>query len=137
MTSTCSGLGDRKVRFWLKYEPHEVKNCVALDFSLDQELTDLIGEYIEVHRPVLVRGSNERWLFPGQHRHFTAPQGLSSQICDIVEKRTGLRGDGSPVPARGRRDAADEISRQLSARCQSARAYRYPNGDGKLWPGDP
>jgi len=66
-------VGGPKGRFWLKYEPHEVKNCVELEFSLDQELTDLIGEYIELHRPVLVRGSNERWLFPGQHRGSTAP----------------------------------------------------------------
>ncbi|MGF9764509.1 site-specific integrase [Microvirga sp. 0TCS3.31] len=84
-------VGGPSGRFWLEYEPHEVKNNVDLQFSFDQELTDLLTEYIEVHRPVLLRGSNEDWLFPGVNGGSKAPHLLSAQIRDLVEKRTGLR----------------------------------------------
>ncbi|QRM33575.1 site-specific integrase [Microvirga sp. VF16] len=84
-------MGGPKGLFWLQYEPHEVKNHVDLEFSFDQELTDLLIEYIELHRPVLLRGSNEDWLFPGANGDFKAPHLLSAQIRNMVERRIGLR----------------------------------------------
>ncbi|PVE21708.1 hypothetical protein DC522_24975 [Microvirga sp. KLBC 81] len=85
-------IGGPKGLFWLRYEAHEVKNHVDLDFMFDAELTALVTEYIEVHRPVLLRGSNERWLFPGvTNGRFKAPHLLSAQIRNMVEQRTGLR----------------------------------------------
>jgi integrase len=85
-------VGGPKGLFWLRYEPHEVKNHVDLEFTFDAELTALVTEYIEVHRPVLLRASNERWLFPGVNNgRFKAPHLLSAQIRNVVEKRTGLR----------------------------------------------
>ena len=77
--------------YWLEYKRHEVKNHVDLEFSFDKELTALITEYVNLHRPVLLRGSNERWLFPGMNGGSKAPHLLSGQIRDTVEKRTGLR----------------------------------------------
>nr|WP_281381395.1 site-specific integrase [Microvirga lupini] len=85
-------VGGPKGLFWLLYEAHEVKNHMDLEFTFDAELTALVTEYIEMHRPVLLRGSNERWLFPGMRRgRFKAPHLLSAQIRNMVEKRTGLR----------------------------------------------
>jgi hypothetical protein len=43
-----------------------VKDRVDLEFPFDQELTDLIDEYVHHFRPSLLRGSNELWLFPGE-----------------------------------------------------------------------
>jgi integrase len=77
--------------YWLEYKRHEVKNHVDLEFSFDTEVTALITEYINLHRPVLLRGSDERWLFPGMNCGSKAPHLLSGQIRDTVEKRTGLR----------------------------------------------
>jgi integrase len=85
-------VGGPKGLFWLQYEAHEVKNHVDLEFTFDAELTALVTEYIEVHRPVLLRGSNERCLFPGVNNGgFKAPHLLSAQIRNMVEQRTGLR----------------------------------------------
>ncbi|MGO4574107.1 site-specific integrase [Microvirga sp. 2TAF3] len=85
-------VGGPKGHFWLQYEAHEVKNHVDLEFTFDAELTALVTEYIEVHRPVLLRGSNKRWLFPGVNNGGSkAPHLLSAQIRNMVEQRTGLR----------------------------------------------
>lgn len=85
-------VGGPKGLFWLHFEAHEVKNHVDLEFTFDAELTALVTEYIEVHRPVLLRDSNERWLLPAMNRgRFKAPHLLSAQIRNMVEKRTGLR----------------------------------------------
>ena len=52
--------------FWLVFPEYDVKNRVRLDFPLDEDTTALIEEYLHEHRPVLLRGSNELWLFPGE-----------------------------------------------------------------------
>jgi integrase len=85
-------VGGPKGLFTLQYEAHEVKNHMDLEFTFDAELTALVAEYIAVHRPVLLHGSNERRLFPGmESTRFKAPHLLSAQIRNVVEQRTGLR----------------------------------------------
>jgi integrase len=78
-------------RFYLHYPEYEVKNRVDLEFSFDSELTKIVSEYIELYRPVLLRGYNERWLFPGLSGRHKAKHLLSMQMCEIILKRTGLR----------------------------------------------
>jgi integrase len=81
--------------YWLRFPDHDVKNRVALEFLLRDPLATLISEYIRDHLPMLARGSNCRWLFPGRgafpgekRRHKSH---LSAQITAIVEKHCGLR----------------------------------------------
>ena len=64
---------------------------IKLEFPLDESVTELIETYLFEHRPVLLRGSNERWLFPGEAGGFKRPSMLSGQITTTVEKATGLR----------------------------------------------
>lgn len=77
--------------YWLVFPDHDVKNRVRLDFPLDTEVTQLIETYIHEHRPVLVRGSNELWLFPGENGSHKTPSMFSDQITKVVLKATGVR----------------------------------------------
>jgi hypothetical protein len=42
-------------------------------------------------RPVLLRGSNEAWLFPGEAGGFKTPNMFSTQITENIQKAIGLR----------------------------------------------
>src|SRR3712207_9145718 len=53
--------------------------------------TALIETYLFEHRPVLLRGSNERWLFPGEAGGFKRPSMFCKQITPTVETATGPR----------------------------------------------
>src|SRR5215211_6265823 len=56
--------------YWLVFPHYDVKNRLKLEFVLDAQVTALIEEYAHDHRPVLLRGSNELWLFPGESGSF-------------------------------------------------------------------
>jgi integrase len=77
--------------YWLVFPHYDVKNRETLQFPLDQRLTDLIDEYIHDFRPVLLRKSNEAWLFPGESGDFKTPNMFSTQITDRIQKAIGLR----------------------------------------------
>jgi hypothetical protein len=77
--------------YWLVFAHYDVKNRVKLEFDLKERLTGLIEEYLHDHRPALMRGSNEPWLFPGEcggHKGLTT---LGTQITDLVQDRVGIR----------------------------------------------
>jgi integrase len=76
--------------YWLVFPDHDVKNHVRLEFPLDRQLTELIDEYVHQHRPVLLRGSNEPWLFPGESRGFKTANMFSTQIAEEIEKTVGI-----------------------------------------------
>lgn len=78
-------------RYLLIFPKYDVKNRVKLEFPLSERLTALIDEYVHHHRPVLLRGQNELWLFPGEAGSFKTPSMFSEQITTAVEKATGLR----------------------------------------------
>jgi integrase len=82
--------GPRKP-YWLVFPDYDVKNRVKLEFPLDESVTELIETYVFEHRPVLLRGANERWLFPGEAGGFKTPNMFSEQITRAVEAATGLR----------------------------------------------
>ena len=77
--------------FWLIFPKYDVKNRIKLEFPLDEHITALIEEYLYEHRPALLRGSNQLWLFPGLEGTHKNPPVLSEQITCAVEKATGLR----------------------------------------------
>jgi integrase len=77
--------------YWLVFPHYDVKNRETLQFPLDRRLTDLIDEYIHDFRPVLLRRSNEAWLFPGESGDFKTPNMFSTQITDRIQKAIGLR----------------------------------------------
>jgi integrase len=75
----------------LVFPHYDVKNRVDLEFPFDEELTAIIDEYIHQFRSILLRGSNELWLFPGENGGSKDAKTLSEQITKRVEKATGLR----------------------------------------------
>lgn len=77
--------------YWLVFSGYDVKNRVRLETIFGDELTELIGKYIHNHLHVLLRGSNEPYLFPGMHGGHKGLATLSSQITKRIQKATGLR----------------------------------------------
>jgi integrase len=77
--------------YWLVFEHYDVKNRVDLEFHFDQTLTDLIDEYVHDFRPVLLRGSNASWLFPGEAGNPKVGIIFSLQITRRIQKVVGLR----------------------------------------------
>ncbi len=77
--------------YWLVFPNYDVKNRVKLEFGLKERLTKLIEEYVHEHRPVLLRGFNEPWLFPGENGRHKTLGTLGDQITDAVWDRVGIR----------------------------------------------
>jgi hypothetical protein len=77
--------------YWLTFPDHDVKNRVRLEYSLEPYLTRMIDEYVHDFRPILLRGRNEDWLFPGQLRGAKSNVLLSGQVTQRIHQATGLR----------------------------------------------
>ena len=77
--------------YWLFFPKYDVKNRRALQFRLDPVVTRIIDEYVFDYRPVLLRGSNDDWLFPGRAGAAKEKISFSTQIVDCVQKASGLR----------------------------------------------
>jgi len=91
-------IGDNLIRpggpetpYWLVFSRYDVKNRIQLETVFDADLTELIDDYIQNHLHVLLRGSNEPWLFPGVNGDHKGLATLSSQITKRIQKATGLR----------------------------------------------
>ncbi len=68
----------------------EVKNQEMLEYELPASTVRLFDLYIHKYRPLLLKGTEEGWLFPGEvhgHKHEVT---LRGQLCGIVKKHTGL-----------------------------------------------
>ncbi len=76
---------------WLVFPDYDVKNRIQLQFPLDAGVSALIDEYVHQHRPVLLRGSNATWLFPGESGGYKTPSMFSGQITAAVAKAVGIR----------------------------------------------
>jgi hypothetical protein len=83
--------GGPQSNYWLKFPKYDVKNNQALQFQLDDVVTAIINEYVHDFRPVLMRGSNADWLFPGESGSHKEKISFSTQIVERVEKSTGIR----------------------------------------------
>jgi len=77
--------------YGLVFSRYDVKNRIQLETVFDAELTELIDDYIQNHLHVLLRGSNEPWLFPGMNGGHKGLATLSVQITNRIQKATGLR----------------------------------------------
>jgi integrase len=77
--------------YWLTFPDYDVKNRVRLEYPLEPYFTRMIDEYVHTYRPILLRGRNEDWLFPGQHRGAKSNVLLSGQLTQRIYQATGLR----------------------------------------------
>jgi len=77
--------------YWLVFPDHDVKNRVRLDYPLEQYLTRVIDEYVHGFRPIVLRGRNDDWLFPGQRGGAKSSILFSGQITQRIYQATGLR----------------------------------------------
>lgn len=77
--------------YWLVFAKYDVKNRVRLETVFGAELTKLVDDYLQNHLHVLLRGSNEPWLFPGPTGSHKRLATLSTQITKLIQKATGLR----------------------------------------------
>jgi hypothetical protein len=77
--------------YWLTFPDYDVKNRVRLEYPLEQYLTRVIDEYVHDFRPIVLRGRNDDWLFPGQHGGAKSDILFSGQITQRIYKATGLR----------------------------------------------
>jgi integrase len=77
--------------YWVTFPDYDVKNRVPLQYPLEQYLTRMIDEYVHDFRPILLRGRNDDWLFPGQHGGSKASTLFSGQITNRIYQATGLR----------------------------------------------
>ena len=83
--------GGPNTPYWLVFAHFDVKNRIDLNFKFDQDLTDLIDEYVHQFRPALLRGSNASWLFPGEAGNPKVAITFSLQITRRIQKAVGLR----------------------------------------------
>jgi Phage integrase family len=77
--------------YWLVFPRYDVKNRVKLEYPLEPSPSRLIDEYIHNFRPVLLRGRNEDWLFPGQRGGAKGKISFGGQITERIYKATGLQ----------------------------------------------
>ena len=77
--------------YWLVFPKEDVKNRVQLQHKILPEIGELIDEYINDFRPILLRKFNGPWLFPGEAGGVKTSRSLSLQVTDRVLKATGLR----------------------------------------------
>jgi hypothetical protein len=77
--------------YWLNFPDYDVKNRMGLQYPLDGYVTNLIDEYAHHFRPILLRGRNEDWLFPGLRQGAKGEVSFSGQITKRIYQQTGLR----------------------------------------------
>jgi Phage integrase family len=77
--------------YWLTFPDYDVKNRVRLEYPLEQHLTRMIDEYVHDFRPIVLRGRNDDWLFPGQRGGAKSDTLFSGQIKQRIYQTTGLR----------------------------------------------
>ena len=69
----------------------EVKNQEMLEYELPESTVQLFDSYMKDYRPLLLKGAEEGWLFPGKvdgHKHQVT---LRGQLIRVVKKHTGLQ----------------------------------------------
>jgi integrase len=83
--------GGPKSNYWLVLPKSQVKNRVNLSYPLTNDVTNLIEDYIQNFWPVLQRGRDEAFLFPGLRNGAKEKISFSGQISRAIQKWTGLR----------------------------------------------
>ena len=80
----------RSAKLFIVIPGEEVKNEEMLEFELPASTVRLFDLYINKYRPLLLNGTEEGWLFPGQVHGHKNEVTLRGQLCQIVKKQTGL-----------------------------------------------
>lgn len=79
------------VRVFITIPEFEVKNGEYLEYELPRHVVILLDAYVATYRPILLKGEDAGWLFPGsidgQHKHEVS---LREILCKAVKKYTGL-----------------------------------------------
>jgi integrase len=83
--------GGPESNYWLTFPDYDVKNRVTLEYPLEQYVTRMIDEYVHDFRPIVLRGRNNDWLYPGQRGGAKASNLFSGQIKNRIYQTTGLR----------------------------------------------
>jgi hypothetical protein len=104
--------GGPEGNYWLKFPKFDVKNRQALQFAFNDKLTKLIDKYVFDFRPVLMKGKNEDWLFPGRSTDHKEKIGFSTTSGHPhCNKRSLIRS-----PRRRRRGRPQHRNNQLPHR---------------------
>lgn len=74
----------------LVVEREETKNREVLDYPLPRQTVAIPDLYLKVHRPALLGGPDNGWLFPGRNGRAKSPDLLSKQIQACIRRHTGL-----------------------------------------------
>jgi len=82
------GRGNGPVQIVIPEE--EVKNGVMLEFELPSRTARLLDRYLTEYRPMLLKGIDEGWLFPGEKGGHKHEMTLRQQIYRAVRRHTGL-----------------------------------------------
>lgn len=77
--------------YWLVFPAQEVKNGVPMEFPLTPETSNLIKDYIHTFRPLLMRGMNHDYLYPGERGPLKAQKTLADQIALRIWNMVGLK----------------------------------------------
>ena len=83
--------GGPDANYWLTFPDYDVKNRVTLEYPLEQRVTRMIDEYVHDFRPILLRGRNDDWLFPGHCGGSKSSILFSGQITQRIYQMTGMR----------------------------------------------
>jgi hypothetical protein len=79
------------LRVFITIPEFEVKNGEYLEYELPAHVVSLLDDYLDTYRPILLRGEDAGWLFPGakegQHKHEVS---LRENLCKAVKRYTGL-----------------------------------------------
>lgn len=75
----------------LVFPDYDVKNNQALEFPLSPSTTALIDDYVAIHRPILMRGHNPDFLFPGDEGGAKGVKTLGEQISKRISAAIGLK----------------------------------------------
>lgn len=79
-----------KDTYHLCFPPQDVKNDVQLEYPLPPAVSEMMGLYLGVFRPRLIRAEST-WLFPGEAKGHKTKGTLSEQIIKCIKGEVGIR----------------------------------------------
>ncbi|MGA7975330.1 MAG: tyrosine-type recombinase/integrase [Pseudolabrys sp.] len=83
--------GGPNANYWLVFPDSDVKNRVNLQYPLTEHVSKLIDQYVHEFWPTLLRGRQDKSLFPGMRSGVKNKISFGGQISQRILKLTGLR----------------------------------------------
>jgi site-specific recombinase XerD len=75
---------------YLIFPAHEVKNARDLEYPISQRTLHLLDLYLQIYRPLLMKGKQSSKLFVSWSGRQKAPAELGAQIPKLIRERLGL-----------------------------------------------